>query len=825
LSAVHRSVPVPGQETAESSPWWLRTSHVLPMLTAAGLGVAVSIAAWFVVALWEDRHAKLEFDAIAENHFMVLQSGLNEYLHKLRALRALFDSSDGQVTRGEFETFAGAFLQYNSAIQTLSWVPRVLRAERAAHELAASHEGLAGYRIKAVAADRSMAPSAEQDEYFPIFYATVPKTHRLYGLDLRSEPPTLAELEQARDGDELGFSQVPALVTATGKQHGFIFSLPVYRQRSPHDTVEDRRRNLLGFVHGSFITAKMIGTIMDTTTTPRGVDMFFFEPRSGANDLPLHVHGSRLRSQPAEPTAQAVVKAGPHWSRELMAGNHRWMTLMAVPMPGGPSIPRHERAWIVLIAGLLLSAGLAAYMWSSGRHALRLVRANEKVSELARNDPLTALANRRTFVDRLTTSFAASRRGANPFAVLYFDLDHFKDVNDTLGHPAGDVLLRQVAERLKKLVRINDLVARFGGDEFAVLQTDATDVTAAGTLAAKIVETLATPYTIDGNQVHVTASVGISHYSAEVAEPEAIMMQADLALYRAKQDGRNCFRFHSRELDEEVHQRVTIADELRVAIRLGELQLHYQPQVELASGRIVGMEALVRWNHPQRGLVMPSVFIPVAERTGTILPLGQWVFDEACRQAKLWLDAGIAPQVVAVNLSAAQCKGSNLEPEICESLTKWGIPRGIMEIEVTESVLMEVTQKNIDVLDGLRQLGVRIAIDDFGTGYSSLAYLTHYPVNRLKIAQQLVFGVTSDTRNATVVRTAVRLARELGIDCVAEGVETEAQASFLVSAGCGYAQGYYFSRPITPERATERLFQGKIRPDQESAAHLQVTAA
>jgi diguanylate cyclase (GGDEF)-like protein len=409
--------------------------------------------------------------------------------------------------------------------------------------------------------------------------------------------------------------------------------------------------------------------------------------------------------------------------------------------------------------------------------------------------------------------------------VLYFDLDHFKDVNDTLGHPIGDKLLLHVAKRLNALIRKTDLVARIGGDEFAVLQTDAIDLGATDTLAATIVHALSAPYCVNGNAVHITTSAGISRYSADVVGPDALMMQADQALYRAKEDGRNRFRFHSEELNQQVQERVKIADELRVAIERCELELFYQPQVEISSGNIVGLEALVRWNHPTRGLVSPSVFIPSAERTGIIIPLGKWVFDEACRQVKIWQDQGIAPRTVAVNVSAIQCKRSNLERDVTESLAKWSISPGSMEVELTESVLMEVTQQHRNVVERLQHLGLRIAIDDFGTGYSSLTYLAAYPVDLLKIAQELVLRVTADCRNASVVRTAIRLAQELNIEIIAEGVENEAQASFLIAAGCAYAQGYYFSRPVTVERATTLLRQCVIRPAERLIKTNEIAAA
>jgi diguanylate cyclase len=305
-----------------------------------------------------------------------------------------------------------------------------------------------------------------------------------------------------------------------------------------------------------------------------------------------------------------------------------------------------------------------------------------------------------------------------------------------------------------------------------------------------------------------------------------MMMQADLALYRAKGDGRNCFRFHTGELDQEVHLRVTLAEELRLAIGGTQLELHYQPFVEINTGRIVGLETLVRWNHPTRGLIMPSIFIPVAERTGAIVPLGHWVFEEGCRQLKRWRDQGIAPEILAVNVSGVQFKqASDLPLEIAASMATWDIEPGNIEVELTETVLMEITKKHGDALERLRQIGIRIAIDDFGTGYSSLKYLTVYPVNRLKIAQELVFGVTTNSRNATVVRAAIHLAKELGIEVIAEGVETEAQANFLLSAGCVYAQGYYFSRPVNAERATELLQQGKIEFSGMQTPRLDVSAA
>ena len=798
-----------------------------PCILAGGIGIAVSVIAASVTAKQESRNAEQQFNVMAENNFMVVQNGVNEYVNKLRALRGLFDSSGVPVSRSSFEAFTQPLLIENAAIATLSWVPRVLNSERVEFEREAVQQGLPGYQIKMMDADGvTMSPSPVRSEYYPVFYATVPKTSRLYGLDLRSEPPTLLEMEQARDTNRLGISGLRTLITVDGNEGGFLFSLPVYKRGPVPISIEDRRRNLAGFVHGSLVLGKMFETIITANKTPEGLDSFFFLPDAGLAALPIYVYRSGRRSTALQPANRGSLAAGSHLSRDITADGQPWLTMEMVPMPGGPLIAYHDRAWIVLIFGLVITGIVVTYIASSRRHASHMMRVNQKVSDLARLDALTGLANRRAFMDRLGAAFAAAGRGAKPFAVLYFDLDHFKDVNDTLGHVAGDELLHEVAARVLGVVRGNDIVARFGGDEFAILQSDADDLATAGTLASKIGKIVAEPYSIGGNEVHISASIGISRYTQDVAGPDAVMIQADLALYRAKTDGRNCFRFHSAELDREVTERVIITDELRGAAQRDELELYYQPQVDIRSGRIAGMEALLRWNHPTRGQIPPSVFIPIAERSGEIQPLGQWVLDAACRQLQLWQSEGIAPATVGVNFSALQFKGSvDVDSEVAASLDKWGIAAGKIEIELTESVLMDITKQQSDRFERLRRRGVRIAIDDFGTGYSSLNYLANYPINRIKIAQELVFGVDADSRSATVVRAAIRLAHELGIEIIAEGIETEAQAKFLLSAGCEHGQGYYFSKPVTAEHATALLRSGRIKPIQHSLRVVEPTAA
>ncbi|MBI1203939.1 MAG: EAL domain-containing protein [Rhodopseudomonas sp.] len=435
-------------------------------------------------------------------------------------------------------------------------------------------------------------------------------------------------------------------------------------------------------------------------------------------------------------------------------------------------------------------------------------RAAEKMIALARTDALTGLANRAGFLERLNLEFARARRGDNRFAVHYLDLDHFKDVNDTLGHPVGDKLLRAVADRLRSCVRDTDLVARFGGDEFAVLQDGNVDNAGIEALAAKIAKTLAAPYPIEDSQVQTSASIGIVPYSDDVAGVDAIMMKADLALYRAKNEGRNQYRFHVSELDEKTRERMVISEELRHAIKRKEFELFFQPQVALKSGRIVGMEALIRWNHPQRGLILPGTFIPIAETTGSVVPIGEWVIEQACRQIKAWNDLKIAPLTIAINLSSAQFRlASHLDRIITDTLARYDVAPHQIEIELTESVLLETTQRHRDVFDRLRKIGIQLAIDDFGTGYSSLDYLRSFRVSRLKIDPSFIGDVETNADAAAIVRATIGLAHELGIKVVAEGVETPTQRDFLIATTCDYAQGFYFGKPLPAAAATDLLRQ------------------
>jgi diguanylate cyclase (GGDEF)-like protein/PAS domain S-box-containing protein len=450
-------------------------------------------------------------------------------------------------------------------------------------------------------------------------------------------------------------------------------------------------------------------------------------------------------------------------------------------------------------------------------------RMDAQIIYMAQHDLLTGLANRSMFTSALDLAIAHSLRTGKSFAVLYLDLDHFKDVNDTRGHLTGDRLLRLVAERLHAVVRLNENVSRFGGDEFAILLGDLHDPAEIGAVASRLIRSISKPFSIDGNDIHISASIGVAVYGKNACDAETLLSQADIALYRAKAEGRQTYRFFSDEMNEEVRSRVTLTDELRVAIPDGQLFLVYQPQVSAKDGRIVGVEALVRWRHPVRGILAPGCFLPVAESSGLIGALGEWVLREACRQGRQWIDAGIGPGTIAVNLSTAQFKAPlELERIVFAALAETQLPIHVLELEITENTLIGLSSQHEEVIERLRRAGVRFSLDDFGTGYSSLSYLRRFSVDRIKIAQEFIAELATSTEAASIVKLILGLSRDFGSRVIAEGVETSEQLGLLQDWNCPEVQGFYFAPPMSAAAIAPLLSSGTIRP---STGHPGVVAA
>jgi diguanylate cyclase (GGDEF)-like protein/PAS domain S-box-containing protein len=421
-----------------------------------------------------------------------------------------------------------------------------------------------------------------------------------------------------------------------------------------------------------------------------------------------------------------------------------------------------------------------------------------QLEHMARSDGLTQLSNRLLFEDRLKQAFAQARRSGERFAVHCLDLDNFKGVNDTFGHGVGDELLAAVARRLSQIIREGDTLARLGGDEFAVLQRNAKDITAISVLARKFLESLIPAFHIEGLEIHVTTSVGIA-VSIEGLGPEEIMTEADIALYKAKEAGRNTFQLHDEQLAREVREHATLHQDLHGALEREEFFLEYQPQVDLRDGRLIGVEALLRWRHPTLGLLYPDRFIMICERSGLMVPLGLWVLREACSQRRKWLDSGRKDFIMAVNVSAVQLRDPGFARDVVDVLEETGLPPDLLELELTESVLMRNTESLHEFLGMLQNRGVRFTIDDFGTGHSSLRYLTDFDADKLKIAMDFVHGVGTGCDDDAIVDAVVSLGHKLGRRVIAEGVETPAQVAFLRSCGCDEAQGSHFGWPVSAE--------------------------
>ncbi len=425
-----------------------------------------------------------------------------------------------------------------------------------------------------------------------------------------------------------------------------------------------------------------------------------------------------------------------------------------------------------------------------------LREAESRLRYLARFDPLTGLLNRSAWQDHAQDVLRHAVRHDDRCAVLFLDLDDFKTVNDSLGHAAGDRLLAQVACRLSGCVREEDLLARLGGDEFVILLSRLEHIDEPARVAERILDALTRPLQIDDRPLHVGASIGIALYPGDGGEIDTLLKHADTAMYEAKESGRNAYRFFLPEMTQRVTRRLQIEAELRYAIETGELRLHYQPQIDTASGRVCGCEALVRWQHPRRGLLSPDHFISFAEQSGLIVPLGEWVLREACLQQVRWRDAGLPPLCVAVNISALQFRRRDFVTTVADVLAETGADPQHIELEITESALMDATPELVASFDQLGALGLTLALDDFGTGYSSLSYLKRLPLRRLKIDRSFIDGLPDNPEDVAITSATLSLARDLGMDVVAEGVETEAQRAYLCSRRCGAMQGYLISRPL-----------------------------
>jgi diguanylate cyclase (GGDEF)-like protein len=448
----------------------------------------------------------------------------------------------------------------------------------------------------------------------------------------------------------------------------------------------------------------------------------------------------------------------------------------------------------------------------SMQYSIERKRYQVQLEHQANYDALTGLPNRSLLHDRLRQSVFAQRRARN-IAVVFIDLDHFKFVNDSLGHSIGDKLLKGMADRLRSMLRDGDTVARLGGDEFVLILNDQSNEEVVFRALQRITARVAEPIEIDGKELVVTCSAGISLFPQDGPDVDTLLKNADAAMYRAKEHGRNNFQFYTSEMNERVNERLALENALRRAIERNELLLHYQQRVDLRTGAIVGAEALVRWHHPEWGLVRPARFIPLAEETGLIVQIGEFVLREACRQARAWIDEGLRPGVVSVNLSARQFRQEGLVRLVSRVLEETGLDPGHLEMELTESMVMHNVEAAVATLQGLKSLGVSLSVDDFGTGYSSLAYLKALPIDKLKIDRSFVrdIGNQGEAGEGILAQAIISLGHNLHLHVVAEGVETDAQVRFLKQHKCDEVQGFFYGEPVAPAAHARLLSRARTR--------------
>ena len=774
------------------------------------MGGLVSVGAFLAVAHWDARTAELSFADRARSHEQALNVHLSNSGGVLYTLKAYFELTAHPISEAEYESFSTSLRERFVGLRDTGWSPRVTSNERDAFERSMQADGLTGFQITERNADGKLVRAGERDEYFPILYSDPSLPNRIVlGFDVGSEKRRRQAIETALATGQPTATTPLTLVNQNRQREGFISFLPVYSAG-----VQDGHpiATLRGVVFDVYETGQMIGDVLASRMRLSGLNIYFFDPNRPAGDRLIYWHASRTPAVGQPVPSEASLLAGTHWVGSLDMDNRHWGAIF-VPderLSGGIG------AWnaiITLVAGLTITAVIATYLLLSIRRAIKLEtltarlrqttdelrREGEKVNHLACHDALTGLANRMSFRNEAERALRRVRRGEG-FALLYLDLDRFKEVNDTLGHPVGDALLREVARRLQSVVREVDTVARLGGDEFAVVQSDLRQPNGAQVLATRCLEALAKPYSIDGHLVVVGVSIGIALAGgpAEPADVDTLMRNADLAMYGAKQAGRGQLRFFDPGMDANAQARHKLEMDLRCALEDGQFELYYQPLVSIRDRRVSGFEALVRWHHPTRGLVLPGEFISLAEEIGLIVPIGEWVLGAACAEAAGWDLSGRHGEDprVAVNVSAVQFADPNLVGMVAKALAESGLPAARLELEITEGVLLHDTERTLAMLHALRSLGVRISMDDFGTGYSSLSYLRRFPFDKIKIDQSFVRNLADSEESSAIVCAVAALGASLRIITLAEGVETQAQLEQLIANGCTEVQGYFFSPPL-----------------------------
>lgn len=828
---------------------WLLSLRQAPFaVTILLLSLTLTGVAWRYIARQVENEARTAFLSKTKEAKEEIRRHLQAYIDALYGAQSLFTIHD-DVRRAEWKEYIqslGLFHRY-PGIQGISFIRYLHQAERPSYESQVRHdttlhpEGYPGYSIR---------PPGTREDYMVVDYDD---PYELFGFDIGSEPMRRGTAERARD---TGGPAATGRLSLSGEERavGFLMLMPVYRKGIPHDDVAGRRRALYGFISASFLMDDLMKGVFGDSLL-HDFDLEIYDSSRAENTAQALVPEHLMYD--ADEAEQANDRESPpryDQTTTLVVAGREW-TLRFYSRPSFRSGQRDRLPLFILWGGTALSFLLSGMIWSLGNSRTRALdlaramtaelrnshqeigklnetleqrvaartreleaanqelqieigerkRAEDGLNYLANHDPLTTLPNRVLFMDRLSQALQRVRYHRRLVAVLFLDLDNFKQVNDTLGHAIGDLLLKAVSKRFENCVREGDTVARLGGDEFTLILENIAHAEDVPKVTQKILEIFAAPFQIQGHELFITASIGISLFPQDGEDPETLVKYADTAMYLAKEQGRNNFQHFSPAMNARGIERSTLMNGLRKVLEREESLVHYQPLIELSTGRIVGMEALARWNHPSMGLIPPSKFIPLAEETGMIIPIGEWVLLAACMQNKIWLESGLGPLRVAVNISARQFQQRNLLNMISSVLDKTGLPARFLDLELTESVLMHKDQNTTATLYKLSEMGIQFSVDDFGTGYSSLTYLQRFPISTLKIDRSFVQDITTDANDTKIVTAIITMAHSLDLRVIAEGVETTAQLDYLKALNCDEAQGYFFSHPLDAQGATALL--------------------
>jgi diguanylate cyclase (GGDEF)-like protein len=742
-------------------------------------GVLVAICIFFSWLSWQGAKTYEAFylSATAELNGKALDSYFQHYEHALNVIAdELARNAGGRLDRPRVQALLGTFARANPDLSQVNFI-------RLDGQMLATTDP--------EAANRPLLPFYGENPSFRLGRDELAKGESFnigrpyFGTLSREWILPLRYAVRNADG------RLVAIVTAT---------LPLARQQSFWQDLTLPENTALGLIRDD-------GFLVSRYPVPLKMNYAeaYGKPRSGAlfDYLKEHAFPARGYTEGYNSVAKAdyifSFRRLPHYSLTLF---------VSTPIANIQAKWWQQMRFAFALLGLLLVGGYAIYRWAIKRQQsweLEKAQSDARFEFLAHHDPLTELPNRLLVKDRFTQALAYADRAGAKAALLFLDLDNFKTVNDSLGHPIGDLLLQAVAQRLDGCIRDTDTLSRLGGDEFLIILSDVAQTDDITTVAEKILDQLAQSFPIEGNDLTTSISIGIAVYPDDGADFDTLLKMADTAMYQAKNAGRNIYRFFTDQMNIDAGEHLRMRNWLRQGIEQNRFVLHYQPQFEAGSGRLVGAEALVRLDHPETGLIAPGRFIRIAEDSGLIVPIGKWVLNEACRQAAAWHRAGHPGLVVAVNLSAVQFLRGDLEASVEEALQASGLDPDCLELELTESILIADAEHVLGTVQRLKTRVVRFSIDDFGTGYSSLAYLKRFDVHKLKIDQSFVRDVTRDVDNAVIVGAIVKMAHSLGLVTIAEGVEDEETFAFLRKQGCDEAQGFHLGRPVPADDFARHL--------------------